>query len=227
MASNKEELRTKLDQVIWNIERARLKVSEHHIVRIIAVGKYTEVDDLRTLYELGQRAYGENQVQQLKSRTEELDDVPIEWHMIGSLQKNKINQLIDLCPTLFQALDSIELAQALNQRLEAKGETMDCLLQINSACEKTKSGVDPDDALDVYQAIIDNCTSIKLRGVMTIGAHTNDKSKIRDSFETTHKIFESLHDKGADICSMGMSGDYELAIECGSNMVRVGSALFK
>ncbi len=227
MAIDKEILRSKLDNVIWNIERARLKISEHHIVKIVAVGKYTDVEDLRTLYELGQRAFGENQVQQLESRVEVLDDIPVEWHMIGTLQKNKINKLIDLRPALFQALDSLELAQALHQRLDARGETMECLLQINSAREETKSGVDPDEATNIYQAIMDNYPSIKLRGVMTIGAHTDNEDEIRKSFETTHAIYRSLEKSGADICSMGMSGDYKLAIECGSNMVRVGSAIFK
>ncbi len=227
MAIDKEALRGKLDQVIWNIERARLKISEHHIVKIVAVGKYTDTDHIRALYDLGQRAFGENQVQQLSQRVEEMDDLPIEWHMIGTLQKNKINRLIDLHPVLFQALDSIELAQALNQRLEARSEVMECLLQINSAKEETKSGVDPDDAIDTYKTIADNCPAIKLRGVMTIGAHTEDQNLVRKSFETTYEIFNRLQSEGADICSMGMSGDYELAIESGSNMVRIGSALFK
>jgi pyridoxal phosphate enzyme (YggS family) len=227
MPTDKEILRSRLDQVIWNIEQARLKISEYHIVQIVAVSKYTDAENIETLYHLGQRTFGENQVQQLSQRTQGLDDLPIEWHMIGSLQKNKINKLIDLRPALFQALDSIELAQALNQRLEARGESMECLLQINSAREETKSGVDPDDALGTYRMITDNCPSIRLRGVMTIGAHTDDQDLVRQSFETTNSIFAQLQSKGADICSMGMSGDYELAIECGSNMVRIGSALFE
>ncbi len=227
MAIDKEILRSKLDQIVWNIERARLKISEHHIVKIVAVGKYTDTENIRALYELGQRAFGENQVQQLESRVHELEDIPIEWHMIGTLQKNKINKLIELRPALFQALDSLKLAEALNKRLEAKGETMECLLQINSAREETKSGVDPDQAAQIYHHITEQYPFIRLRGVMTIGAHTDNEDEIRKSFETTYKIYESLADTGADICSMGMSGDYELAIECGSNMVRIGSAIFK
>ncbi len=223
---DKEHLRSNLDRVIWNIEKARIKVSEHHIVQIVAVGKYTGVENLRTLYELGQRAFGENQVQQLAERMETLDDLPLAWHMIGTLQKNKINRLIDLRPTLLQSLDSLELAEALHQRLEAKGETMECLLQINSAGEATKSGVAPEEAVDTYQQIAEAFPAIRLRGVMTIGAHTDKTPAIRQSFETTHAIFRKLQSDGAEICSMGMSGDYELAIACGSNMVRIGSALF-
>ena len=226
MPLDKEQLRSNLDRVIWNIEQARIKVSEHHIVRIVAVGKYTEVANLRTLYALGQRAFGENQVQQLSQRIEVLDDLPLEWHMIGSLQKNKINKLIDLRPALMHSLDSLELAEALQQRLEARNSTLECLLQINSAQEETKSGVTPESAVDTYHKILEKYPAIVLRGVMTIGAHTDDKALIRKSFETTHAIYEHLQPHGADTCSMGMSSDYELAIECGSNMVRVGSALF-
>jgi pyridoxal phosphate enzyme (YggS family) len=227
MTINTEQLRTNLDRVIWNIESARVRVSEHHIVRIVAVGKYTEVDNLRTLYELGQRAFGENQIQQLSERIESLKDIPVEWHMIGSLQKNKINKLIDLRPTLMHSLDSLELAEALDQRLATKDATMECLLQINSSGEATKSGVTPDTATDIYHEITERFPRIHLRGVMTIGAHTEEKKAIQKSFETTHAIYQKLQPLGADTCSMGMSGDYELAIECGSNMVRVGSALFK
>lgn len=222
-----EQLRANLDRVIWNIESARIRVSEHHIVRIVAVGKYTEVENLRTLYELGQRAFGENQVQQLSERVEALEDLPIEWHMIGTLQKNKINKLIELRPALMHSLDSLELAEALDQRLAAKEATMECLLQINSSGEATKSGVAPDAAVDIYHEIAERFPRIRLRGVMTIGAHTDDQSAIRKSFETTRAIFDALEPAGAEICSMGMSGDYELAIECGSNMVRIGSALFR
>ncbi|MFA5502646.1 MAG: YggS family pyridoxal phosphate-dependent enzyme [Sulfurovaceae bacterium] len=224
---NKEILRANLDKVIWNIEKARLEVSDHHIVKLVAVGKYTSVENIATLYSLGQRAFGENQVQQLEARSKELEELPIEWHMIGTLQKNKINKLLDIRPSLFQALDSIELALALEDRLSNKNQTLDCLLQINSAAEDTKSGVSPQMAIDTYQEIIKRCPHISLKGVMSIGAHTDDLHIVQQSFETTRKIFDTLQTNGATICSMGMSGDYELAIKCGSNLVRIGSSLFE
>ncbi len=224
---NKETLRTNLDKVIWNIEKARLKVSDHHIVKLVAVGKYTNVENISTLYSLGQRAFGENQVQQLEARSKELEELPIEWHMIGTLQKNKINKLLDIGPSLFQALDNIELALVLEERLAKREQTLDCLLQINSAAEDTKSGVEPHMAIDTYQEIIERCPHISLKGVMSIGAHTDNLQIIRQSFETTKKIFDTLQTDGATICSIGMSGDYELAIECGSNLVRIGSSLFE
>ena len=223
---NKEQLRKNLDKVLWKLEEARLKVSDHHIVKLVAVGKYTEVENISTLYSLGQRAFGENQVKQLKERMHTLEQYPLEWHMVGTLQKNKINNLIDLHPSLMHSLDSLSLAEELNKKLEAKQTTMSCLLQINAAKEESKSGFEISEAYDRYQQIIETCPAINLRGVMTIGAHTTDTKLIQESFETTHAIYEKLQKEGAAICSMGMSGDYELAIECGSNLIRVGSAIF-
>jgi pyridoxal phosphate enzyme (YggS family) len=224
---DKEHLRANLDEVIWNIEQARITVSEHHIVKLVTVAKYTEVENIASLYELGQRAFGENQVQQLRERMEALDALPLEWHMIGTLQKNKINNLIDLRPSLMQSLDSIELATELNKKLLVKESKMNCLLQINAANEESKSGVSSEEAVDIYHIIKNTCPQINLKGVMTIGAHTEDTKLIQQSFETTHSIYEKLQKDGATICSMGMSNDYELAIKCGSNLVRIGSALFK
>ena len=223
---DKEQLRANLDEVIWNIEQARITVSEHNIVKLVAVGKYTALENISTLYSLGQRAFGENQVQQLKERMTSLDELPLEWHMIGSLQKNKINNLIDLRPTLMQSLDSLDLAQELNKKLESKERKMHCLLQINAADESTKSGFSSEEAFDMYKTIKETCPHIKLKGVMTIGAHTDDIKLIQKSFETTHSIYDKLKKEGATYCSMGMSSDYELAIKCGSNLIRVGSKLF-
>ncbi|QOP41524.1 YggS family pyridoxal phosphate-dependent enzyme [Sulfurimonas marina] len=218
------EYKIYIDNVIRRVETARLKVDDHHIVKIVAVSKYSTSDEIEKLYEIGQRAFGENKVQDLKVKTTELEELPLEWHFIGNLQKNKINNLIDLAPSLFQGLDSLELAIELNKKLAAKETTMDCLLQINSAKEDSKHGVMPEDALAIYKQIETECPNIHLKGVMSIGAHTNDKAVIKKSFETTHEIFKQIPD--AKICSMGMSGDFELAIECGSNMVRLGSVMF-
>ncbi len=224
---DKEHLRANLDDIIWNIEQTRITVSEHHIVKLVGVGKYTELENISTLYELGQRAFGENQVQQLSQRMTTLESLPIEWHMIGTLQKNKVNNLIDLSPTLLQSLDSLALAEELNKKLVAKERKMHCLLQINAANEATKSGFSSDEALDMYHTIQESCPNIKLKGVMTIGAYSKDIKLIQKSFEHTHSIYEKLQKDGATVCSMGMSSDYTLAIQCGSNLVRVGTSLFK
>jgi pyridoxal phosphate enzyme (YggS family) len=213
-----------LDNVIKKIEKARYKINEHHIVQLVAVSKYSNCEDITTLYSAGQRAFGENKVQDLKEKSTSLEELPISWHFIGTLQKNKINNLIDLNPTLMHSLDSTELARELDKKLKAKNKTMNCLLQINSAKESTKSGVMPEEAIEIYKQIQNEYSSINLKGVMSIGANTNDKDIIKKSFLTTKSIFDKC--EGATICSMGMSSDFDLAIECGANMVRVGSALF-
>jgi len=226
MILSKEKLQENLDRLIWDIEEARIKRSEHLIVQLVVVSKYTEIENIKTLYELGQRSFAENYVQNLEKRSKELEDLPLAWHLIGPLQKNKINKLIDINPVLFQALDGLEIANELQKRLEVKGKRMNCLLQINSSKEESKSGVEPEKAIDIYQQIKESCPNINLKGVMTIGAHTDNEDLIRESFNKTYKIFDALKKDGATICSMGMSSDFKIAIECGSNMIRIGSRLF-
>ena len=214
-----------IDSVIRKVEKARLSLNAHHIVKIVAVSKYVNSDAIKQLYEIGQRAFGENKVQDLKQKTAQLEELPLEWHFIGHLQKNKINNLLDINPFLFQSLDSIELARELQKKLEKKDMTLDTLLQINSAKEETKHGFMPQSAKEAYLQIKEECPNINLKGVMSIGAHSDDKELIKKSFETTFKIYESL--PNATICSMGMSGDFELAVKCGSNMLRLGSIMFR
>ncbi len=216
-----------LDDIITKVEAARLRVSEHHIVKIIAISKYSNSNDIEFLYNAGQRAFGENKVQDLKEKSQVLKELPLQWHFVGRLQKNKINNLIDLNPSLIQSLDSLDLAQELNKKLEVKNKKLNALLQINSAYEDSKTGVSPQEAVKIYKAIQETCPNIKLKGVMSIGANTKDENLIKKSFQITKKIFDELKPLGAKYCSMGMSGDFELAIECGSNMIRVGSSLFK
>ena len=221
---NELEYKRHIDTIIERIEAARIKVSEYNIIKIVAVSKYNVAEDVAKLYNIGQRAFGENRVQDLVAKQAALEELPLEWHYIGNLQRNKLNSLIKADPFLFQSLDSKELANALQRRLADRDTTMDCLLQINSAKEETKSGVYPEDAIELFTYIRENCPNIHLKGVMSIGAHTDDQDVIRKSFETTYKIYEQLDD--VSICSMGMSGDFELAIECGSNMLRLGSVMF-
>ncbi len=220
----KEAYRLYIDEVIRRVEGARVRFDQKHIVRIVAISKYVGASEIKALYEAGQRAFGENKVQDLKAKAHELEDLPLEWHFVGNLQTNKINNLLDLDPFLFHSLDSIDLARELQKRLASRDTTLDALMQINSAYEESKHGFLPEEAHDAYEQIASECPNINLRGVMSIGAHSDNKQEIKKSFETTHKIYSGL--KGADICSMGMSGDFELAIECGSNLLRLGSIMF-
>ena len=219
------QLRHKLDLVFNSIEDARKKVSQHHIVKILAVTKYSDDEVIKKLYEIGQRAFGENKIQDLEQKNLALQDLPLEWHFIGSLQKNKINKLIALKPHLFQSLHSIELAEQLNQRLEKQNQKMNVLLQINSADEVQKFGISSEMAIDSYHEISERFPNIVLKGLMAVTS--KDKIQAKKSFQETYKIFDSLKKSGAKTLSMGMSGDFEIAISEGANMIRLGSILIK
>lgn len=224
-------MQTRLNQnlldAIDKIEKARIAIDRRRIVQIVAVSKYSSKEEIAMLYQCGQRAFGENKVQDLQDKSLALRNLPLEWHFIGNLQSNKINALLSLEPYLVQSLHSLELARALQLRLERDNKHLNVLLQINSAKEESKNGFAPEVAQEMYLKIKEEYKNIHLRGVMSIGAHTDDIAVIKKSFETTYKIFESLSKSGAEILSMGMSGDFELAIACGSNCVRLGSTLFK
>lgn len=213
-----------LQDIIARIEKARIAYSRHQIVRIVAVSKTQNTDAIRALYAAGQRAFGENRVQDLRDKDTALASLPIEWHFIGTLQTNKINALLAIRPSLLHSLHSLELAHALQKRLTEQGQNLKALLQINAAREDSKHGVVPESASETYHTIRETCPNITLCGLMTIGAHTDEQRKIQQSFEITKNIYDSLPD--ASILSMGMSDDFELAIACGSNMVRIGSLLF-
>ena len=218
-------LALQLERILRRIERARLAYNAHQIISLVAVSKYQNADSIRALYECGQRAFGENKVQDLRLKAQILDDVPLEWHFIGKLQENKINALLALKPSLIHSVDSLKIAQAIQKRLgEAK---VRALLQINAADEISKSGVSVESAREVYDEILQTCPNIIMEGVMCIGANSPNRSEIEQSFQKTSDIFHSLKDKGAKILSMGMSGDFEIAIAYGANLVRIGSKLFE
>lgn len=195
-------------------------------IRLVAASKYVGAGEIACLARLGVSEFGENRVQALAQKKEALKNEPlnIAWHFIGTLQRNKINLLIKQRPTLWQSCNSLALAQAVNKRLDY---TLPALLEVNVANEASKSGLDKEKTIDTYLQIVESCQKLKLCGVMSIGAHSDDERAIIKSFEDTFALYESLQKYGANICSMGMSGDFELAIKCGANMVRLGSILFK
>jgi len=216
----------RFDEILTRIEKVRVAVNQHQIVKIVAASKSADTSMIEAMYAIGQRAFGENKIQDMSDKVHTLEHLPLEWHFIGRLQTNKINHLIELNPFLLHSLSSLEMAQELDKRLHVKGKNLSALLQINSAYEAQKAGVLPEMARELYEQISLTCKHIKLQGVMSIGAHCDDTHIIQKSFEKTYAIFESLQPHGAKYCSMGMSGDYELAVSCGSNMLRLGSILF-
>lgn len=213
----------KLSEILDRIEKARAGANIWENVKLLAVSKNVDTNAVENLFSQGQMDFGENRVQELKRKCEILVDLPLKWHFIGTLQKNKINQLITLKPVLWQSCNSFELAVAVDKRLDYR---LDTLLEINVANEDSKSGISADEAIDTYRKIKAECKNLNLVGVMSIGAHSDDLKEIIKSFELTYKIFENLQKSGAAICSMGMSADFETAIKCGSNMVRLGRILY-
>lgn len=214
----------KLNEILDKISNATQISPFHQNVELIAVSKYVGCNEVRNLALQGQIAFGENKVQELENKCQNLAYLKLKWHFIGNLQTNKINKLISLRPTLWQSCNSLKIAIEMDKRLSY---CLDTLLEINSANEDSKQGVRADLATEVYEQIQNECKNINLCGVMSIGANGDDKNRIVKSFEKTYKIYESLKRNGAKICSMGMSADFELAINCGSNMLRLGSILFK
>ncbi|WP_298050626.1 YggS family pyridoxal phosphate-dependent enzyme [uncultured Campylobacter sp.] len=210
----------RLDEILKRIEAAKAGAGE---VQLVAVSKNVGTDDVRGLYSQGQIAFGENRVQELKRKSETLRELPLKWHFIGTLQSNKINQLIALRPTLWQSCNSYKLALAVNKRLTYP---LDTLLEINAAGESSKTGLDKNRAVEEFLRIKQECKNLNLIGVMSIGAHASEPAQIARSFEATREIFDALVPHGAQICSMGMSDDFELAIKCGSNMIRLGRILY-
>lgn len=223
------QIRDNLGSLIERIEIERLKYSSHHIIKLVAVSKYVGTEQILAAYNAGQRAYGENKVQDLKEKSQLLQNLPLEWHFIGHLQENKINQLLSLKPFLFQALDSLKLASALQKRLESNNQTLDCLLEVNSSLESTKGGFTLESTLQAYKDISDSCPNIKLKGIMTIATNSSDTKIIDSCFRNTRDIFDKLRSvyESVEILSMGMSGDYKISIANGANMVRIGSEVFK
>lgn len=216
-----------LNSLLSKIEQARLDYSPHHIVKLVAVSKYAQSSMIKEAFNCGQLSFGENKVQDLSTKKEDLKDLPIRWHFLGTLQENKINALIKLKPVLLHSIHSVKLANTLQERLQKENLRLNALLQINSSREDSKQGFSPEIAKTMFIKIKNECSNINLEGIMCIGANSEDVKKIENSFVITKNIFDSLKNYGAKILSMGMSNDFEIAIANGSNLVRIGTKIFK
>lgn len=222
-----DNLNLNFHRIIEQIEMARLSTDKKECVKIVAASKYVTSTEIKEMYEIGQRAFGENRVQDLIAKSSELKELPIEWHYIGNIQTNKIKKLIEVEPFLIQSIDNFDTAYEVDKRLKKVNKEFNALLQINSSYEESKNGIEPSRAVDEFLKIKESCKQLNLIGVMSIGALSSDFNEVKKSFELTRAIYDKLVIYGAKICSMGMSGDFDLAIRCGSNMVRLGSILFK
>ena len=175
-------------------------------------------------YRLGCRDFGENRVQEWLEKKNKLPD-DIRWHMIGHLQTNKVKDCAGEA-ALIHSVDSVKLAQAIEKAAAAKNQIVDCLVQVNTSGEASKFGVAPGEAEKLVEAVFPH---LKLKGLMTIGPLTDDATKTRASFRLLKELFEKIKKVSKPdftILSMGMSSDFEIAIEEGANLIRIGTAVF-
>lgn len=199
-------------------------------VILVAVSKTKSVEEIKELYDLGQRDFGENYVQELEEKYEKLPK-DIRWHFIGHLQTNKIKQIAPFVQ-LIQSVDSLKVLKEINKQAERNNRVIDCLLQVHIAEEETKFGLNEEELNWLTGQFADEyMKNIRVSGLMGIASFTSDMNKVRKEFQNLKAIFNKTSELAINnwqmtILSMGMSGDYKIGMEEGSNMVRIGSLIF-
>ncbi len=199
-------------------------------VTLIAVTKLHDVSEIMEAIGCGVTDIAENKVQEVLRKYDGIQ-APVRWHLIGHLQTNKVRQIVDKVD-MIHSVDSLHLAQEIEKRCLALGRTMDILVQVNAAGEEQKSGIAPREAEALLGAILDSCPSLRVRGLMCMAPYSEDPEDARPCFREVRALFDSLSSSlehphlAMDVLSMGMSGDFETAIEEGATMVRIGTAIF-
>jgi pyridoxal phosphate enzyme (YggS family) len=201
-------------------------------VQLVAVSKTKPVSVLMEAYKAGQRIFGENKIQEMTEKWEKMPK-DIEWHMIGHVQRNKVKYMAPYV-SLIHGVDSLKLLKEINKRAAANDRKISCLLQMHIAEEETKFGLDKEELFDLMKSPeLTALTNIQISGLMGMATFTNDQKQIENEFMSLKLLFDQVKEDfkdipqvQPDILSMGMSGDYKMAIACGSNMVRIGSSIF-
>jgi pyridoxal phosphate enzyme (YggS family) len=201
-------------------------------VKLVAVSKFRPAEDIMEAYQAGARIFGENRAQELTAKQKILPD-DIEWHFIGSLQKNKVKDIAPFIHTI-QSVDSPELLQEIDKQAAKQSRIIHVLIEIHIAREESKHGFTPEECTGILteKDMITACRNIRICGLMGMATFTDDKEQIRKEFQTLYRLFKDLRsscfkdrDYFAEL-SMGMTGDYEIALSEGSTMVRIGSYIF-
>lgn len=195
-------------------------------VRVLPVSKTFDAEAVRAAFALGEHRFGENRVQEVREKAPQLADCAIEWVIIGPLQTNKAKDVARLAHEV-QTLDRIELAEALDHRLQIEGRVIDALVQVKTSPEESKHGLAPAE-LPALLADLRRFDTLRVRGLMTIATHTDDETEVRRCFRQLRELRDAMAAAGHDLprLSMGMSGDFALAIAEGATEVRIGSAIF-
>lgn len=196
-------------------------------VIVVAVTKNHTKAEICQLYDLGYRFFAESRIQELLTKIDV--SKPIIWHMIGHLQTNKVKTAVTYC-SMIQSIDSLHLLKAVDNEANKQNKIMEVLIQVNIANEDTKFGVNENDVLDLIKQA-SSLSNIMIKGLMVIGPHTDDKEKIKEVFIKAKSLYDHLKlldqiNVDFKYLSMGMSNDYQIALACGSNMLRIGSLLF-
>lgn len=205
---------------------SNLKATQNSLpkkVTLVAVSKTKPNTAILEAYKEGQRIFGENKVQELVQKAEELPK-DIAWHMIGHLQTNKVKFIAPFI-SLIHAVDSLKLLKEINKRAEQNNRIIDCLLQVHIATESSKFGF----GMEEVESALNQAKefkNIRITGLMGMATYTDDTQQVVDEFKSLKTVFDSIKNEHITTLSMGMSGDYKLAIEQGSTMIRVGSAIF-
>lgn len=209
----------------------KVKTSIPSGVTLVAVSKTKPVEDIQEAYKAGHRAFGENKVQEISEKQEILPN-DIDWHFIGHLQTNKVKYIAPFV-SLIHAVDSLKLLKEINKQAKKNNRTINCLLQFHIASEESKFGLTFDGAREILESNdFVELQNISITGVMGMATFTENKNQVREEFQALENYFNVLKshyfkfNNNFHHISMGMSGDYKIAIEEGSNMVRVGSSIF-
>jgi pyridoxal phosphate enzyme (YggS family) len=200
-------------------------------VTLVAVSKNHPVDAIREAYQAGQRIFGENKVQEILNKRPVLPD-DIQWHLIGHLQTNKVKQIAPFI-SMIQSVDSLKLLKEISEQAIKNNRVIDCLLQVFIATEETKFGFSQPELSDLLKYLNQNpMIGVKIRGLMGMASFTDNHDQIRQEFHGLKSLFDELKEQffvdqpGFNELSIGMSGDYEIAIEEGSTIIRVGTKIF-
>ncbi len=225
--ANSMDIEIKKEQLDQRVRSTAHRVGrEPSEIILLAVSKTRPAEAIRNLAALGQQAFGENYLQEALKKISELTDLSLEWHFIGQIQRNKTRYVVENFDWV-QSVDRAVIAERLSAQRPAEMGDLNVCIQVRMSEEEGKGGVAPED-LFALASTIDSLPGLELRGLMTIPENTRDTEKQRQSFRMMYRIFSELKSRftSVDTLSMGMSGDFELAIEEGSTMIRVGTALF-
>ncbi|GAA4452698.1 YggS family pyridoxal phosphate-dependent enzyme [Rurimicrobium arvi] len=219
-----------MNEVLWHDLRQECAARN---ATLVAVSKTKPATDIAELYALGQRDFGENYVQELVDKHAQLPK-DIHWHFIGHLQRNKVKYIAPFVH-LIHAVDSMELLEEIQKQAARCQRSIDILLQLHVAREETKYGLDQAELaalLSIYNTAPERFANVRICGLMAMASFTEDSRQVRDEFAAVHQQFEQIKMQYPgmsghfSVCSMGMSGDYNIALEEGSTMLRIGSMLF-